>query len=142
VPPKTTKSTALYRAVMAEVRRRINALGWPMWKCDERSGLPAGYVAKSLHPDTPSGRQSKWETLQNLIDALFPNGVHVEIREKVPATVSMNLAMRQGDSEGARRMATYRLRNMSPERRKKIAKRAARVRWRAVRENAQAEAVR
>jgi hypothetical protein len=99
-------------------------------------------VAKSLHPDTPSGRQSKWETLQNLIDALFPNGVHVEIREKVPATVSMNLAMRQGDSEGARRMATYRLRNMSPERRKKIAKRAARVRWRAVRENAQAEAVR
>lgn len=119
---------------MVEVRKRINALGWPMWMCDERSDLPAGYTAKALHPDTDSGRQARWETLQKLIDGLYQGEVYVEIRKKIPATVSMSQAMRQGDSEGARKMVTYRLRNLSPERRKKIARLAAKARWRRRRE--------
>jgi len=79
-----TNATGLYRAVMVQVRRQINALGWPMWMCDERCGLPPGYTAKALHPDTSSGRQARWEQLEKFVYGLFGGEVNVVIRKKYP----------------------------------------------------------
>jgi hypothetical protein len=39
------------------------------------------YFAKN--PDSPSGRQAQWRTIQDIVDALFPEGFDVEIRPKV-----------------------------------------------------------
>jgi hypothetical protein len=132
-------STALYRAVIAEVRRQIALRGWTMWQCDERSGVQEGYTAKALHPDTPSGRQSRWETLQLLVDALFPGGLTVRIQDEMHARASMPKGLRNGYSEEASKMAYLRARKLSPARRKKIAKRAANERWRRQREAVRTE---
>lgn len=73
-------ATPLYLAIIAEVRKQIAARAWTMWKCDERSGVQDGYTAKMLHPNAPSGRQARWPTLQDTMDALYPDGVTVRVR--------------------------------------------------------------
>jgi hypothetical protein len=49
--------------------------------CD-RSGLADYYFSKALHASTPSGRQANWRTLQDIVDALFPEGYDVVIKPK------------------------------------------------------------
>jgi hypothetical protein len=78
--PTRAGVTAFYRAVVEQLHTRIRRLGLPMWRCDDLSGLQDGYTAKLLHPDTPSGRQARWETLQLLVDALFPDGYQIIIK--------------------------------------------------------------
>lgn len=43
------------------------------------SGLNDGYYAKMIYPDTPSGRQARWEQVQLAVEALFGKGFRVEI---------------------------------------------------------------
>lgn len=80
--PTRAGVTGFYRAVVEQLHTRIRRLGIPMWRCDDLSGLQDGYTAKLLHPDTPSGRQARWETLQLLVDAIFPDGYEIIIRPK------------------------------------------------------------
>jgi hypothetical protein len=48
----------------------------------DRAGVGDRYWSKALYPDTPSGRQARWDTLQDIVDALYPAGFDVEIRPK------------------------------------------------------------
>jgi hypothetical protein len=75
-------ATALYRAFIIECERRRRQLGWPAWKLDDASGVQDGYSQKMAHPDSPSGRQARWETLQLIVDALFPYGFDLILRPK------------------------------------------------------------
>jgi hypothetical protein len=68
---------AFYRAVTMALAGRIVQLGLTMMDCDHRSGLQDGYTAKLLHPDTPSGRVTRWQTIQHLVGLLYPHGVQV-----------------------------------------------------------------
>lgn len=77
---KRAPATGIYHALIAQIHGRIRRLGIPMWKCDDLSGLQDGYTAKLLHPDTPSGRQARWDTLQLLLDAIYPEGFVLTIR--------------------------------------------------------------
>src|SRR5262249_27655178 len=70
---KREPATRLYLALVAALERRIRSLGLTMQECDDLSGNEDGYTAKMLHPDTASGRQAQWKTLQNLVTALYPN---------------------------------------------------------------------
>jgi hypothetical protein len=84
--------TALYRAVMAEIDRRRLELDVPMWAVDDRAGTQDGYYAKPLYAETRTGRQSGWQTLQLIVDALFPGGVDVQLRalnDDMPAAPRM-----------------------------------------------------
>lgn len=83
--------TPLYRALVGEMHARIRRLGVTMWQCDDLSGLQDGYTAKLLHPDTPSGRQARWETLQLLVDALYPDGYTVIIKPQDGAKAAARL---------------------------------------------------
>jgi hypothetical protein len=74
--------TPIYRSIMLEIERRRHAVGFPMEKFSEYAGLPERYYAKALHPDTSSGRQAQWGTLQIIIEALFPHGFDVTITPK------------------------------------------------------------
>lgn len=76
---RITPATALYKATVAQIRVRIKELGLTMWQCDDKAGLQDGYTAKLLNPDTPSGRQAGWDTLQLLVDALWPDGFEIEM---------------------------------------------------------------
>jgi hypothetical protein len=78
------QSTALYRTLIDQIQDRITHVGWTMERCDDAAGLQDGYTAKLLHPDTPSGRMARWETLQLLIDALFPGGMNALVLPRWP----------------------------------------------------------
>ena len=89
-------ASALYRMLMMELERRRLALGWPMWKLDDKAGTQDGYYAKCLYPDTPSGRQARWETLQLLIDALWPEGFQLALQSSENETVPSALGIDKG----------------------------------------------
>lgn len=145
--------TAIYRQIMLEVEARRLALGLPMEKFSDWAGVPERYYPKALLPDTPSGRQASWETLQTIIDALFPQGFEVVIKSKPGNVIGAKdmkaelLKLRERAnpkthrelmSEYARK-ATFENRQrgrmkLSKRQRRKAAKIAALERWRRVRE--------
>ena len=91
--------TLLYRELVMEVRKQIINTGLTMAQCDELSGNECGYTAKSLSPDSRSGRQSTYRMLQNLLDVIFIGGFTVQIkphadREVIRGVLSKKLAAR------------------------------------------------
>lgn len=155
-----TTSTPIYDAIMWEVRKQILELGLTMKQCDDVSGNQDGHTAKMLHPDTPSGRQARWETLQNLVEAIYAGGYKVKIVAECPiddikAAVARILA-RQGDQlsglsvaersrargiagkipirdyavEAGRKGGQARAARLSPWKRRQIARKAGRARHR------------
>ena len=78
--PRRPAVSDVYRAFAAQLHDRIRRLGLPMWRCDDLSGVQDGYTAKMLHPDTPSGRQASWPTLDLMMQALYPDGYTLIIK--------------------------------------------------------------
>lgn len=74
-----TEAAPIYRAIMLEIERRRHQLACPMWKVDEASGIQEHYYGKMQAVDAKSGRQARWDTLQLVLDALFPGGFDVSI---------------------------------------------------------------
>ena len=126
-----------------EVTRWLE-LGWPMWKLDERAGTQEGYYAHLLYQDTPSGRCGGWEALQWVIEALGPSGFDVEIRwNNAPPMLTAESMRRSVHSTavfakpGLQRKhlreisaKSRRASHLSPEKHSRIARKAARARWR------------
>jgi hypothetical protein len=79
-----------YRAIMLELERRRLQLSLPMDVVADRAGVADRYYSKSLYADSPSGRQSRWETLQDIVDSLFPEGYDIEIRPKTGLRLGPN----------------------------------------------------
>jgi hypothetical protein len=163
-------ATPLYLAIVEQIRRQILRREWTMWKCDDRSGVQDGYTAKMIHPNTPSGRQARWHTLQDLLEALFPAGMTVELTEISPAApiemvhwdrmqsaldvffpAGLEVAIKppitslrpagripvllaHGSKDASAKMNAMRTLRLSPERRRRMAQRAARARWRRARQ--------
>jgi hypothetical protein len=71
-----------YMAVMLELERRRLSLNISMDEISDRAGIADRLFSKALHASTPSGRQARWETIQDLVDALFPAGYDVIIKPK------------------------------------------------------------
>ena len=78
------RTTELYRDMIRQVADRIAFLGLTMQEVDDKSGVPDGYTAKALHPDTKSGRQATFPQLQLIVEALWPRGWHYICVEKKP----------------------------------------------------------
>lgn len=81
LPPKKTESqrtvldtddrrdiTPIYRAIVAEGVRHLLAMNIPLDKASEFCGLPDRYLNKALNPDSFSGRQMSWPSLQTFLD--------------------------------------------------------------------------
>lgn len=64
--------------VLSQVRRRSRGAqtrAWlPMAQVDDLAGLQDGFFPKLIFPDAPNGRQSRWETLDLVVQALFGTG--------------------------------------------------------------------
>jgi transcriptional regulator with XRE-family HTH domain len=128
-----------YRAIMIELERRRLSRGLSMQEICDHSGLADYYYSKALHASTPSGRQARWDSLQDLVDALFPEGYDVEIRPKVGMRLSAAdlrckiksaaaLTDRKSQREFMRELGRLggvarreKFKNMTPEERKAIA---------------------
>lgn len=93
---RTRPSTAIYRAVMMEFERQRLARGLSMAQVDDLAGTQDGYYAKMLYPDTPLGRQARWETVQDVADALFGRGFAVQMvgsEPSQPSTLGLDKGM-------------------------------------------------
>lgn len=76
---RTRPSSAIYRALMVEFERQRLARGLSMAQVDDLAGTQDGFFSKMLYPDTPNGRQARWETVQDVADALFGRGFSVQV---------------------------------------------------------------
>jgi hypothetical protein len=129
---------------MLEIERRRVQLGFSFIDVDNLAGLNDGYLAKMMWPDTPSGRNAGGETVQLVIDALFPKGFEVIIRQKEGAVLDEPSIRRmtylarvpfdrksQRDlmSKYGKRGRAVQLETQTPEQRQEIARRAALKRW-------------
>lgn len=161
-----TTPTAIYESLMWEIRKHLHDLGMTMRQCDNVSGLQDGYVAKMMHPNTDSGRQAHWRTVQELIDALYPGGVRITIRPiaamaQIKQSINRKLAnetdvlsglsmadgmakkghlgrmqLRDLASMAGRKGNESRNRKLTPRQRQILARKAIRARWRKVRRKA------
>ena len=77
--PKIHIATAIYNAVMLEIERLRQAMGVSMDLMSDLMGSAERSYAKMLYPDTSSGRQARWETVQRALDVVCPNGFSVRI---------------------------------------------------------------
>lgn len=75
-----------------------------MWRCDDLSGVQDGYTAKMLHPDTPSGRQASWPTLDLVMRALFPDGYDIIFKPR-DGRRALKLTAPRNPTVGARERA-------------------------------------
>jgi hypothetical protein len=80
----TTRRCAppIYHALMSAVEQERRKQGLSMDLMSEIAGTAERSYAKSLHPDSLSGRLSKWETLQLYCDVLFPNGFEISVHSR------------------------------------------------------------
>jgi hypothetical protein len=74
--------TPVYMAFMLELERQRLARGLSMAEITDHAGIADGLYGKSLYASTPSGRQSNWRTLQDLVDALYPTGFDIIVKPK------------------------------------------------------------
>ena len=158
--------TDIYRAIVWQLRRQVIEIGATMAQVDDFVGIADGYFAKMLHADSASGRQSSWPILDMIVQGLFPLGYRLkiiplgttaEIRDAINRKLEHHGTMLSGLSRVEREAARGQLgrmqlrdlsrfagrkggesraRRLSPMQRSRIAKRAALMRWRRVRENA------
>jgi hypothetical protein len=148
--PRTRQISDAYREIIHAVECRIVELGWTHERVDDAAGLESGYLGKLLHPSAPSGRQAGWFILDLLLSALWPKGYEVVIQEKQLENSAI-LALGQGAKKSARELAEAivsrrnlrlrlaeewgryggyaRGRKLPAERRREIARQAARKRW-------------
>jgi len=135
--------TSIYRAVVAEVERRRVEVGWTCLELDHAAGLSSGYWAKCVHPDEPSGRRIRWEMLEFVMGAVFPDGYKLSIegsngvmqdaasmRYHVKAAAPVGTpTFRARMKELGKKGAVARVEGQTPERRTEVARMAANVRW-------------
>lgn len=143
-------STAIYRSIMHVIEARRGELGLSMASVNDLAGLQDGFFAKMIYPDTPSGRQARWETVQLAVEALFGKNFAVQIvpDEAINRRVSTAIVTSPDISANARNVRHWRHRRHFVElsakaalarakipehKRKAAARKGAKKRWRRVR---------
>lgn len=76
---RTRPSSAIYRIIMVEFERQRLARGLSMAQVDDLAGTNDGHYGHMIYPDSPTGRQARWETVQDVADALFGRGFEIQI---------------------------------------------------------------
>lgn len=141
--------TAVYRSLMIEIERRRQQLRLSSWQVDDVAGLQDGYYQKMLHADAASGRQARWEMIQMLIDALFPDGFDLKLKPNNGAILDVasmtgklrnvtaffdSKAQREVMSERGKLGAAALHGKRSPKQRSRNGRKAVQVRWKRHRE--------
>lgn len=142
-------STAIYRSLMEVIERRRSELGLSMAAVDDLAGTQDGYYAKMIYPDTPSGRQARWETVDLVVQALFGREFGIDLSGNNAGMLSRG-SIQHDVNEKSRQIRHWRhsrhFKNLSakgviarqiklsPAKRRSIARKAAKTRWKRARE--------
>lgn len=147
---RTRPCTAIYRALMEVFERRRLELGLPMNTnefchlsggrrrvgLNELTGAADGYYAKMIYPDTPSGRQARWETVDEFATALFGSGYSIQIVPgELTRLVSTAIATFPDASSNARNVRHWRHRRHFQDLSRKAAEARAKIpkkKWSAI----------
>jgi hypothetical protein len=135
-------ATQVYLTFVAALEERRRELGLPMAQVDDLAGLQDGFLSKLTRPDALNGRQSRWETIDLVVQALFGTDYRIHIvaqNFRAPAKLETRAKPSSKVIEvkhwrhrklfsdlGKRGAAAYKA--LSPERRSEIAKKAAATR--------------
>lgn len=138
-------STQVYRTFMAAIEARRRELDLPMAQIDDLAGTNDGHFAHLIAPDTPRGRQGRWESLELIMSVLFGDDYRIQIvaqNYRAPARVEtrakpsakptkacLHWRHRQIFSELGRRGAEA-FKKLPPERRSEAGRKAAATRQR------------
>jgi hypothetical protein len=154
-------STRIYRALMeAFETRRVElklSMNTDVIGMNHLAGAADGYYAKMIYPDTPSGRQARWETVDEFATVLFGHGYSIQIvpGELNPKTLKAVSNPNPASSKAinirhwrhlryfqelGKKGGKARAAKLSPERRSAIAKKANRASRRARRAKRQGTA--
>jgi hypothetical protein len=76
---RTRPSSPIYRSLMLAIEARRVAMGLSMSTVNDIAGLQDGFFSKMIYPDTPNGRQARWDTVQLAVEALFGKNFVVQI---------------------------------------------------------------
>ena len=76
---RVRKVSPLYRGLIVAIEIERRAKRWPMYLVDEKSGIADSLYSKMVAVDAPCGRQSEYATLDDVCDALWPDGWSVQI---------------------------------------------------------------
>jgi transcriptional regulator with XRE-family HTH domain len=143
VLPNEAAAPPIYRLFMLEVERRRRQLNVSMERLSEIAGVADRAYSKYLHSGSAHGRTARWETIQIIADALWPDGLDIEIKaRKGPKLTAIGMrhqiahiaanhdrpAQRDLMRELSKKAAVARAKIPS-ERHSEIASRAARARW-------------
>jgi hypothetical protein len=149
---RTRPSSAIYRALMMVFETRRVELGLSMNTevvgLNDLAGAADGFYAKMIYPDTPSGRQARWETVDEFATVLFGRDYVISIVpgdlnrktlsavSEPPHASSQSINIRHWRhsrhfKELGRKGGLARKDKLSPERRVAIAKKANRASRRA-----------
>jgi hypothetical protein len=88
VPIIVDRATPAYRALILEIERRRQFLGWTCWQLEDAAGLNDGHYSHLLQVDRPSGRQGTWKMVQLLIEAMYPEGFDLILKPKAGETLT------------------------------------------------------
>lgn len=144
-------STGIYRNLMMALEGRRVELGLSMAAVNDISGVNDGYYAKMLYPDTPSGRQARWEQVHDVVEALFGKGFTVKIVPDEVENTRLLSAPRidENASGNARKIRHWRHRKhfvelgrlggvmrakLPPRKLTAIARKANKIRWKRIRD--------
>ena len=146
---RTRPSTAIYRIIMVEFERQRLARGLSMAQVYDLAGTQDGFYSRMIYPDTPHGRQSRWETVQDVADALFGRGFELQLTGPEGCILAAP-SIEKGASSNALKNRHWRhtkhfrvlgslgakARNakLSPESRSRIARKASKTRWKRIRD--------
>jgi hypothetical protein len=144
---RTRPSTAIYRALMVALDDRRVKLDLSMERVNDLAGLQDGFWAKMADPDTEHGRQSKWESVDLVVEALFGTDYEISIKPRNYRNPPEQPTRAQPSAKAARPRIHWRHRkifaelgkkggkarrekykNMRPEERRRIAKKALKTR--------------
>lgn len=149
---RTRPSTAIYRAIMLAVETRRQEVAISMMEVDEIAGTQSGYYGKAAYPDTPNGRQARWETMDLIVEALFGRGYEIIIVPGSDENRRLHSALRIDQSASANALKIRHWRHTkhfqdlgrrgaiaghlkrSESMRSKMARKIAKIRWKKAKE--------
>lgn len=139
-----SSATPVYQSLMLEAERRRQQLGVSMERFSEFAGLPDRAYSKMLWVTSKDRKQASWESVQRVVDALFPDGFDIVLKaRKGPQLdiLSAKFKARFGAAFHDRRVLREHMSEigkagglnsrlgMDPVKKKRLARRAAKRRW-------------
>jgi hypothetical protein len=84
-----TQASELYLRIVEQMEVRRREIGLTFERLDANAGTQTGYASKAFKPLTPSGRLARFQTLDWLMGALYPEGYRIFVVPDAPKQIGV-----------------------------------------------------